>query len=252
MTTRSLLTCFALLVALTTAPAKAADLPVSVKAPAPVAAPAYNWSGFYIGGHVGGAWGDKDWTFINSNVAIIAPDSFGSHNVSGLIAGGQIGLNWQPWGSNWVFGVEAQGSWSNADGEHTPGGLGFRTEVETLITITGRVGYAFDRVLVYAKGGYAYARDKYELFDPSGVDPTFFSEHNRSGWTVGGGAEVAVWQNWSAKLEYNFMDFGKKQVDFSDIFGNFFSFDAEQKIHVVKFGINYRFGGASGPVAARY
>ena len=234
----------------------AADMRMPVKAPAPVAPPAYNWSGFYIGAHVGGTWGDKDWLLTDSDaVFVVFPGfpNFGSHDVSGLIAGGQVGFNWQAPGSNWVLGIEAQGSWSNADGEHTGGGLGFRTEVEWLGTVTGRLGYAFDRLLIYAKGGFAFAHDKHELFFPVSGDPSVFTDKTRTGWTVGGGFEYAFAGNWSAKLEYNYMDLGRKSVTFIDTDDDvFLTFNPEQRMHVVKFGINYRFGGFGGPVVARY
>jgi outer membrane immunogenic protein len=253
MKSRSLLASFATLIALTVAPAMAADMRMPVKAPPPVAASVYNWSGFYIGAHVGGTWGDKDWPLTDSNaVFLLFPGfpHFGSHDVSGLIAGGQIGFNWQAPGSNWVLGIEAQASWSNADGEHTIDALGFRTDVEWLGTVTGRLGYAFDRVLVYAKGGFAFAHDQHELFFLGG-SPSLFTDKTRTGWTVGGGAELALWQNWSAKLEYNYMDFGKKDVTFTDTVNDvFLTFNVDQQIHVVKLGINYRLGG--GPVVARY
>jgi outer membrane immunogenic protein len=248
---------FATLIALVAAPAMAADMRMPVKAPPPAPAPVYSWTGFYIGGHVGGAWGDKDWVFAESNDFFIPPPgfpSFGSHNVSGLIAGGQVGVNWQAPGSNWVLGIEGQASWTNADGEHSLDAFGFgtftlKTNVKWLGTVTGRLGYAFDRVLVYAKGGFAFARDKHEFVDEIGFP--FFAEKTRTGWTAGGGLEYAFAGNWSAKLEYNYMDFGNKHVTFLDApSGDFFTFDVEQKFHAVKFGINYRFG--PGPVVARY
>jgi outer membrane autotransporter protein len=235
--------------AILTGSAMAADMRMPVKAPPAPAPVAYNWSGFYIGAHVGGAWGTKEWFLTDPGL------DFGSHDVSGLIAGGQVGFNWQAPGSNWVLGIEAQASWSNADGEHIitiPGAtaIGLRSEVEWLGTVTGRLGYAFDRVLVYAKGGFAFAHDNFEVFNPSGPE-VFSTDKTRTGWTVGGGIEVALGGNWSAKGEYNFMDLGKKSVTFTDG-GDVIPFDVDQQLHVVKFGINYRFGGFGGPVVARY
>lgn len=238
-----------------TSVASSADLRAPVrKAPPPVAV--YNWTGFYVGAHVGGAWGDKDFTLTDDNLAFVdfpGFPNFRSHDVSGLIAGGQIGFNWQAPGSNWVLGIEAQASWSNADGEHTfetgaGGAFGFRTEVEWLGTVTGRLGYAFDRVLVYAKGGFAFAHDKYEWFSVGEFEGVF-SDHTRTGWTVGGGIEFALAGNWSVKGEYNYMDLGKKDVTFTLDGGGFATFDVDQQIHVAKFGVNYRFGG---PLVARY
>jgi opacity protein-like surface antigen len=133
--------------------ASAADMPARMPTKAPVApvVVAYNWSGFYIGAHVGGVWGDKDWR------DTIGP--LGSHDVSGLLAGGQIGFNWQS--GNWVFGIEAQASWTNADGRHDTPTTFFTTEVKWLGTIAGRIGWARDRLLLYVKGGAAFAHDEH-------------------------------------------------------------------------------------------
>jgi outer membrane immunogenic protein len=170
-----------------------------------------------------------------------------THHVSGFIAGGQIGFNWQV--ANWVLGIEGQASWSNADGEHEFSPFALRTEVEWLSTVAGRLGYAFDRVLVYAKGGAAFVHDKHRAtfieLTPSGF-PSFSGDKTRSGWIVGGGVEVAVGGNWSVKAEYNYMDFGKERVTLGPLI-----FDIDQQIQVVKFGVNYRFGAAA-PVVARY
>ena len=254
--TRLLLTVGVAITALASGTANAADLRAPVpKAPPPVVA-VYNWTGFYIGAHVGGAWGDKDFLLTDADVLFVGfPGfpSFRSHSVSGLIAGGQVGFNWQAPGSNWVLGIEAQASWSNADGAHTidtvEGAFGLRTEVEWLGTVTGRLGYAFDRWLVYAKGGFAFAHDNYEQFSVVNPSVSLFSDHTRTGWAVGGGIEVALAGNWSAKVEYNYMDFGTKGATFNIPAGGFFTLDVDQQIHVVKFGINYRLGG---PVVARY
>jgi outer membrane immunogenic protein len=239
--------------------ASAADLParMPVKAPAPVVATIYNWSGFYIGGHVGGVWGDKHWT----DTSVAPPASTGSHDVSGMIAGGQIGINWQS--GNWVYGIEAQASWSNADGRHTFGNGFYTTEVKWLGTIAGRLGYAHDRWLWYVKGGAAFAHDEH-AFGPTfavnfgGVavnagQVLFEGDKTRWGWMVGAGLEYGLTPNWSAKLEYNYMDFGDKNVTFASIPPlppASVTASIDQQLHVVKFGINYRFGAQ--PVVARY
>jgi outer membrane immunogenic protein len=220
--------------------ASAADLaarPV-VKAPPAVVA-VYNWTGFYIGAHVGYAHGKKAWFDDDDG------SSRESHDVSGVIAGGQLGFNWQT--GNWVLGIEGQASWSNADGEHfwQPGTVTFRSDVQWLGTIAGRFGYAFDRVLVYAKGGAAFVHDEHELAEGAIIIDQ--GDKTRWGWMVGGGIEVAVVGNWSVKGEYNYMDFGKESVAFTP---GQFTMQIDQHLHVVKFGINYRFGPS--PVVARY
>lgn len=210
----------------------AADL--RVKAPvykAPAAA-IYNWTGFYIGGFVGGLWGEKDWREIVGPVpgGIIHP------SYSGVIGGGQVGFNYQV--SSWVFGVEGDWGWTNASGSTgciSAPLLGCGVKLKWLATATGRVGYAWDRVLLYVKGGGAWVSEQY----PVGVgSPFVFTlDHDRSGWTVGGGVEYGFTPNWSAKLEYAYIDFGTDRLNFQGAIE-----DITQRVHTVKGGINYRFG----------
>jgi outer membrane immunogenic protein len=235
-------------------PAAAADLSRAPITKAPIAAPviAYNWSGFYIGGHVGGTWGDKDWTDVTFPAA---PLSLGSQDISGILAGGQVGINWQV--GNIVFGIEGQASWTNADGDHTCviGQLRCGTEANWLGTVAGRIGYAFDRTMIYAKGGAAFINEDFFVnATPGGALLASFADETRWGWMVGGGIEWGITENWSAKIEYNFMDFREDTFRFRTPAGAFFA-DAriDQQMHVVKAGINYRFNwGGAGPIAARY
>jgi outer membrane immunogenic protein len=231
--------------------ASAADLRAPVyKAPPPPPA-IFSWTGFYIGGHVGGVFGDKDWT----DVTTLPGVAVGSHDISGVIAGGQIGFNWQT--GNWVWGVEGQMSWTNADGDHVePSGL-FRdsTEMNWLGTAAVRLGYALDRVLLYVKGGAAFVNEDFATAGlPGNILIATHNDETRVGWMVGAGVEWALWDNWSAKIEYNFMDFGNDTFGFDfvpPLAGHCCDFDIDQQLHVVKFGINYRFGGGA-PVVARY
>jgi outer membrane immunogenic protein len=114
--------------------------------------------------------------------------------------------------------------------------------------IAGRIGYAVDRVLIYAKGGVAFADQDYKLGRHQGSHEiaTASSANTRTGWMVGGGAEWALWRNWSAKLEYNYMDFGTETLNVAanvclsgqcskkDV-----RVDIDEHMHVVKLGINY-------------
>ena len=235
-------------------PAAAADLGARPIGKAPVVAPIpiYNWSGFYIGGHVGGVWGDKDWTDIT-----FAPLAFpdGSSDVSGFLAGGQIGFNWQA--GNWVFGIEGQASWTNADGSHAcvfNVGLSCTTELNWLGSVAGRVGYAFNNVLLYAKGGFAFANEDYlQVITATGVPLAVSGDETRTGWMVGAGLEYGFTPNWSFKVEYNYMDFGGDAFNLV-IPGTGVIFtvaDIDQQLHVVKAGVNYRFNWGA-PVVARY
>jgi outer membrane immunogenic protein len=215
--------------------ASAADL--SVRQPtlkAPAVPLAYNWTGFYIGGHVGGAWGDKHWFDASSPPT----EDLGVDKVSGVVAGGQLGVNWQI--SNWLLGIEGQASWSNAKGNHHSGSEDFESKVDWLGTIAGRVGLAFDRVLIYGKGGAAFAHDVHHG-TASQFNLALEADGTRWGWMAGGGIEVALGGNWSAKGEYNFMDFGKKAFTFTGT-STVPNQIIDQQIHVAKFGINYRFG----------
>ena len=219
----------------------AADMRMPVKAPpAPVQTYGYNWTGFYIGGHVGGAWAEKDWVAEGFG-------PLGSQKIDGFIGGGQVGFNYQV--GALVWGVEADFSWANLDGSFTDTVFfgDNTTTVKWFGTVTGRIGYAWDRTLLYVKGGGAWVRDVYAITDDSG----FFAEtrETRWGWTVGAGLEYGLTPNWSVKVEYNYLDFGTERIRFAPDFGAPFERDADQQIHVVKFGINYRFGG---PVVARY
>jgi len=223
--------------------ASAADVgrPVYKAPPAPMMT-TYDWTGFYVGGHVGYGWAKKDWR-----------DSFGLFNTSqdldGFMGGGQVGYNYQI--NQFVFGVEGDMSWADLKGGSTvlgslgaPLGGSFNTKVDWTATVTGRAGLAFDRWLVYGKGGVAWAHDRYStnFYTPGFADFT----DTRIGWTAGAGVEYAFAPQWSAKLEYNYMDFGRQNVSFAP--GR--STDIDQQIHAVKFGVNYKFGG--GPLLARY
>jgi outer membrane immunogenic protein len=218
--------------------ASAADIqrPVYQAPPAGVMPVAYDWTGFYVGGHVGYGWADKSWQ-----------DSFGlfgiSHQAKGFLGGGQAGFNYQI--GQFVVGVEGDMSWSGMSGSTNALASTFNTDVDWTATLTGRLGMAFDRWLVYGKGGAAWARDRYSTnfytFPGTEVADT------RLGWTVGAGVEYAFAPQWTAKLEYNYMDFGTRSVSFAPGF----STDIDQQVHAVKFGVNYKFG-SPGAIIARY
>jgi outer membrane immunogenic protein len=236
--------------ALLAAPAMAADLRMPVKA-APVVVAAYNWSGCYIGGHVGYLRADKGFVGDNPGTPTFGLDR-GSHDADGVLAGGQVGCNYQT--GSWVFGIQGDGAWSNADGSHTDplnNVFGWRTEVEWLVSVTGRVGYAFDRLLLYVKGGYAWERDRHEVLIVATGAVDANARVTRGGWTVGGGAEYGLTPNWSIFAEYNYYDFGDKSVTFHDAAGAFYTrARIDETKHVAKIGLNWRWG--ANPVVARY
>lgn len=230
-------------------PAAAADLSTQPIYRAPTITPSYyNWTGFYVGGHVGGAWSDKDWT----QTFPAGLGNSASFHADGFIGGGQIGYNWQA--GSWVFGLEADASWSGQSGsgaQTTVLGWTSATDINWFGTVTGRVGYAWDRVLIYGKGGVALANEDYS--QTFGGLPVSSTNSNAVGWTVGVGLEYALSDNWSAKIEYNYIDFGKNNLGFANP-GTpqpTNAFDVDQTMLVVKFGVNYRFNWGA-PIVARY
>jgi len=247
---RILLAGVALLVA---APAFAADIPARVVTKAaPVAvAPSFSWTGLYIGGNVGGLWSRKEFTSPGVNF---------TSDPNGWLGGIQGGFDWQT--GMWVFGVQADYDWADASADTTLAGVAAgstaRVKIKSVASVTGRLGIAIERNLLYVKGGGAWVRDNYDQFvTASGVAISSATE-TRSGGTVGVGWEYAFLPGWSGFVEYDHYFLGTKSVDFTTPGGVFaFTADIKQDLDVVKGGINYRFNlGKSpfgkGPVTARY
>lgn len=190
---------------------QAADLPARVYTKA-ASVQVYDWSGIYIGAN--GGWGSSHscW-FLTNDVGTPRPnDPEGCHNASGGTAGGQIGYRWQR--SSWVFGLEAQGNWADFNGSNLSpiGGLINRSKLDTYGLFTGQVGYAWDSVLLYAKGGAAVARNRYAGFElQDGVDIDRGSE-TRWGGTVGIGGEYAISRSVSFGLEYDHLFMGNRDT----------------------------------------
>jgi outer membrane immunogenic protein len=212
---------------------------------APPMAAAYNWTGCYVGGHVGYGWANEQWNYGYYGGTDFNTD-YGSHTTSGVLAGGQVGCNYQT--GIWVFGLEGDFSWTDAKGNHDdPFGSGYHhsTNLDWVATATARLGIAFDRSLLYVKGGAAWDSGKYNMLY-SGL--AYSDRLTRTGWTVGAGWEYGLTPNWSVKIEYNYLDFGKDDVWWDYQYANDpWSYHVSQRMHVVKGGINYRFGGAAYP-----
>jgi outer membrane immunogenic protein len=208
-----------------------------VKAPAPVVVPAFTWSGCYIGAHVGGGWGSKRWTHPTNGTL------WGDFDADGWLAGGQIGCDFQT--GQFVFGIEGTGSWTDIDGSGPyaiVSDIFTNSELNWLATVTGRIGFAVDRVLFYVKGGGAWAGEKHSW---SGDFVTTEASETRFGWLIGGGLEYAFAGNWSGKIEYNYIGFGSDNVTHTEIGNptNVFDTRIKQNLSVIKVGLNYRFGG---------
>jgi outer membrane immunogenic protein len=247
--------------------AVAADLPS--RAPPPVyvpPVPIFTWTGVYIGGQVGYAWGNNNITWGDNY------GSFGSFNEqgNGVIGGAHVGYNLQL--GQWVVGLEGDvdgSSISHNNGTHsyyTPygggyyvSGVNYTTNAGIQGSIRGRVGVAWDRVLLYGTGGVAFAGTNSSLSVPAfgttyngGYDS---QSSTRVGWTVGGGLEYAVTNNWSVRAEYRYANFGN--TTFYPV--NSFNYDGGGYIqrkfteNRVQVGFSYKFDTyAPAPVVAKY
>jgi outer membrane immunogenic protein len=236
--------------------ASAADLAARpyTKAPAPIAAAIYNWSGFYIGAN--GGWGSSRKCF--DDVGFVGFPLPAVRDVcadaDGGLAGGQIGYNWQA--GSWVFGLEAQGDWADlkggADSLLTPG-ITARARIDGIGLFTGRVGYAWNNVLLYVKGGAAVAADRYRAV-VTGTDVLISSaSETRWGGVAGVGVEIGFAPNWSVGFEYDHLFMGSRDIAFSGAFA-LPPLPVErihQDVDMATVRINYRFGWGS-PVVAKY
>jgi outer membrane immunogenic protein len=208
--------------------ASAADLSLAplYKAPPSQYAPAYDWSGFYLGANGGGGWGRSWWR--DSNTAVHLP---------GAQAGGTAGYNWQL--GHAVLGLEGDIDWSGLQGTTTttlcPDGACGTTNT-WLSTVHGRVGYAFGGVLPYITGGLAVGDINATVPGLPGGTST------NAGWTVGGGLEFALPGNWSAKAEYLHVDLGNFNCGVNC--GGTPNESASLQENVFRAGVNYHFGWA--------
>jgi opacity protein-like surface antigen len=224
----------------------AADLPV-VKSPV-LKAPAalWSWSGLYVGGHVGASLSLTD--IADPLGAPIYGDNVRS---PGFIGGGQIGFNHQV--GSVVFGVEADVTGANSDGTNTCFAVSgstatsnCRVRPDLYTTVTGRIGYAVDRTLFYAKGGAAWTRGTVDMFVNNNPKGVFTSTNSfvTPGWTVGAGVEYALAPAWSMKLEYDYLSFQDQDVATPYAPGNPFvtapTTTISQHVHQFKLGLNYR------------
>jgi outer membrane immunogenic protein len=209
--------------------AAAADLPPRpAPAPyykAPVMAPIYNWTGFYIGINGGGGFGRSAW------------DPTGGFNTSGGLVGGTIGYNYQA--GQAVFGLEGDIDWANINGTSTsglcsPAGFSCTTKNTWLSTVRGRAGFAADRILFYGTAGGAFGE-----IQESGAGLTS-NNFNRFGWTAGAGLEGALTDNLTARIEYLYVDLGSGSCTLV-CFGT--TTNVSFKTSLVRAGLDFKFGG---------
>jgi outer membrane immunogenic protein len=228
--------------------AQAADLPMKAPPPIPVYT-TYSWSGCYVGAHAGGGWANTKWTNTADTTAfgdLIAGQSL-SQTKGGFIGGGQLGCNYQI--GQFVFGVEGTFSGSTIKGTKQNTTFGpafddvFTTRVNSVATVTGRVGYAMDNWLFYAKGGYAGGQVKFSVADNVGPAVGAGSAtHWQNGWTIGGGVEYGLTQHWIVGVEYNYLDLGTKNYQVAGAAGGSYAFNVHPRIHEVLGRISYKFG----------
>jgi opacity protein-like surface antigen len=254
------------------APRPAMITKAPVKAPVTAAAIPVNWTGFYVGGVGGGAFGGHaDATFApapETNNTFPFPGATSSFRLAGILGGGEIGYNYQM--GPWVLGLEGDLAWTNARGSKACGNLVSNVgaapanalfnstchdNLDWLATVTGRAGYAWGRALYYIKAGAAWTHEEFSVtcnngpingitffsqncFSPAGnLFNTISASDNRTGWTAGFGTEFALTNNWSAKAETNYLGFGSRGLTLSD--GTFVN--SKLNFWEAKIGVNYRF-----------
>jgi outer membrane immunogenic protein len=214
----------------------AADLPLP-SPPPPPPPPIYNWTGFYIGINGGYGTGNSNWSDGPVGTTGIFP-------TSGFLIGGTVGANYQI--GQYVFGIEGDGDWTNLSGNSGPtcGAIAAvvpppdacQTQSDWLATLRGRLGYAFDRILVYGTAGAAFGNLQAGLNPPATFDSS-----TEAGWTVGGGVEFAFAPNWTVKVEYLFVDLPNGACttvgNCGGAAGSIVSFNE----NIVRAGVNFKF-----------
>jgi outer membrane immunogenic protein len=238
--------------------ASAADLAVKAM-PYAAPAPAFSWTGCYVGAHAGaGVLLDQGFQSSQSIQIVSVTQNADRHGVGGL-AGGQIGCNYQT--GRLVFGIEGEGFWSGMTVTQD------QFELNTLVgsasiknkwdyDVAGRFGIAFDRALVYGKAGWVFGGFDWNFADRSGSDYRNQASATLDGLLIGLGLEYAFTNNWTAKFEYDYLGFNAKNVHFTEscscvlIVGGFTQNVSADK-HIFKVGLNYLFNAAA-PVIAKY
>jgi outer membrane immunogenic protein len=199
--------------------ASAADLPRHyTKAPAYVAPAGYNWTGFYVGVNAGGIWNTDN--------------AFG--DASGFAGGGQLGYNWQGMGNPLVFGIEADIQGTSLKDSATIGAVSAEAKIPAFATIRGRIGYAWDRAMLYATGGIAFTDTKASV---TGGGVTVSDDKWGTGYTLGGGLEYAFAGPWRAKIEYLYVHADSVDLTLAGVPVSTGDFN----YNVIRAGLNYHF-----------
>jgi outer membrane immunogenic protein len=231
----------------------AADLPAPIPPPAYLP-PVYNWTGFYIGSNMGAAWNGLSDT--NTNFSDTLGSSFSAGTNAQFVGGGQVGVNYQ-FGNGMVIGAEAMFDWlSNSqnaiitatDSTGTVAANIGMPNARWLTTVSGRLGYAWDRVLLYAKGGGAWVTTNTPTISVAGMPASFTSTSNStsSGYTAGFGVEWAFAGNWSVRGEYTYIGLPSQTFTVAPAtptFGGDVITYNNRNISLVTGAVNYKFGG---------
>jgi outer membrane immunogenic protein len=220
------------------------------KSVASAPAPACDWTGFYIGLQAGVGNYESN---VTDNEYFFGFDTAHSTDINGLF-GGQLGYNWQKGAI--VFGVEADGAWANFDAHNTanPAGLGdyFKrgSEIDFLGTVRGRVGLAYENVLVYVTGGVAFADgERHARYNEDGANiateeyADWKADDFRVGVVGGVGVEYMATCNWTVKAETLFAAFGEDTAHDSSGQNPDFTYTFQDQVWMVRLGLNYKFGG---------
>lgn len=246
---------FALAALLFCAPAMAADLPSRLPPPAPpyiAPAPVFTWTGFHVGANVGAAFGTKDQIGLHANPGNVILGNFGILRPGGAFGGGQAGYDIQF--RYVVLGAEADFQGASIEDSKTiispsvAGSVTSTSRIDFFGTARGRLGFAYDRFLVYGTGGFAYADLKYNITEgaPLGFNAAIQDRSIRTGYVFGGGIEYAITNSLSVKAEYQYIGFGKKSVSAPVVFGAAatpFSVNTLEtpNFQTSRIGVNYRF-----------
>lgn len=214
----------------------AADLPSLAPAAPP---PVFTWTGVYVTAQVGGAWGGATVDINGWN------HGFGD---TGAFGGLNVGYNYQVGAV--VLGLQAEYNFAGITGNAFQYPFGLTNSIRQFGSVDGRLGYAFNRFLVYAIGGFAYGDIRHSI-QPAGDSALFFAS-NAYGWDVGGGLEYALTDNWTARVEYRYYNWGTK--GFTESVGalDFPFHTAKETLQTARVGLTYKFGGPAAPVVARY
>ena len=235
-------------------PAMSADMRAPVYKEPPPVVPLWSWTGCYVGGHAGGVSAKaKEW-IVRTPGGAFHGQSLGGHDADGWVGGVQAGCDYQLAGG-FVIGIQGDHGWAHAEGSHDSArerGVAYHSKVRSLASVTGRIGYAWDRFLGYVRGGGGWERDDYWATTIV-LGTAYTARQTRSGWTIGVGGEYAFGNGLSGFVEYAYYDLGTREVAFTpQIVGLGPAFvDIKETKSVVRGGLNFRFGGWTAPVAAR-